>query len=266
MKINLYLILGVLSFLIMISLFIPQINSLEEAIPDDIYSCQVDNDCIAVKNGCCGCSAGGSFVAINKDYQDYWNNKLLIDCKEIGCAAVMSNNKTCFSIPKCLEGFCGFSHNEYDICKLDVHDHCLGLDKKQLNDTIDIMNPYYPSDLNCNDILNFCSGISDILRIPRVNYREISQPIKINNDISGQVKDASLEKEYYSIIYLVFGAGIWFVLFSYILVCSDKIIKCLKEDNITTKDQVILIIFVILTIVLFVYIEEIRSGIITFFD
>jgi len=75
-------------------------------ITDSIYKCNKDDDCISVKSGCCGCTAGGSNIAINKDYLDYWNQKLSEECEEIGCPAVMSDHWTCFATPKCVNGEC----------------------------------------------------------------------------------------------------------------------------------------------------------------
>lgn len=75
-------------------------------ITDSIYKCNKDNDCVSVKSDCCGCTAGGSNTAINKDYLDYWNQKLSDECKEIGCPAVMSDHWTCFAKPKCVNGKC----------------------------------------------------------------------------------------------------------------------------------------------------------------
>ncbi len=75
-------------------------------LTDDIYKCNEDDDCISVKSGCCGCTAGGSNTAINRTYLDYWNNKMLDECKEISCLAVISNHWTCFAKPKCINDKC----------------------------------------------------------------------------------------------------------------------------------------------------------------
>ena len=76
------------------------------SITNDLYGCNRDNDCISVKSGCCGCTAGGSSTTVNKDYLDYWDKKLLDECKEVNCPAVMSNDWTWFAEPKCAEGRC----------------------------------------------------------------------------------------------------------------------------------------------------------------
>lgn len=70
----------------------------------DFYFCTQDSDCVSVKNDCCGCTAGGSAVAINKSLESEWQKKL--DCKEIMCTAVMSSHPSCFQEPKCVESKC----------------------------------------------------------------------------------------------------------------------------------------------------------------
>lgn len=77
-----------------------------------IYECKEDNECISVSPGCCGCSAGGTAIAINKNYQNYWSNKLLPTCMRVLCTAVMSNDWTCFAQPKCVKGKCQLIKNK----------------------------------------------------------------------------------------------------------------------------------------------------------
>ena len=69
----------------------------------DVKYCEQDNDCIKVKEGCCGCEMGGSSIAINKKYLDYWNNKLSDDCKGVMCLAVYKCVK---DAPKCIDNKC----------------------------------------------------------------------------------------------------------------------------------------------------------------
>jgi len=84
---------------------IPEEN---EEIPDDgdLYSCEVDEDCVAVKDGCCGCSSGGGSTAINKKYQDKWNSDLEIECETTLCISVISDHWTCFAEPECVDNKC----------------------------------------------------------------------------------------------------------------------------------------------------------------
>ncbi len=75
---------------------------------EDIKFCEKNSDCIKVNAGCCGCTAGGNAITINRTYENYWNNKLEEDCKKIDCVAVMSNHWTCseFTEPKCVNNKC----------------------------------------------------------------------------------------------------------------------------------------------------------------
>ncbi len=70
----------------------------------DFYSCAEDSDCISVKNDCCGCTAGGTATAINKNLKDQWKN----NCGRTGvfCPAVMSDDPSCFSEPRCVNNKC----------------------------------------------------------------------------------------------------------------------------------------------------------------
>ncbi len=72
------------------------------------YYCNTDSDCISVADGCCDCNHGGTAIAINKKYLDYWKEKMLEECdpEETICMTVISNHWTCFAEPKCVEGEC----------------------------------------------------------------------------------------------------------------------------------------------------------------
>lgn len=72
----------------------------------DFYSCANNSDCIAVKNDCCGCTAGGTATAINKNLKDQWKNNC--DAVEpVLCPGVMSNDSSCINkTPKCASNKC----------------------------------------------------------------------------------------------------------------------------------------------------------------
>jgi len=73
--------------------------------PVDFCSCTEDSDCISVKADCCGCTAGGKAISINKAYLNEWLNKL--GCKDIMCPAVMSGDPSCINKkPKCENNKC----------------------------------------------------------------------------------------------------------------------------------------------------------------
>ncbi|HOW36635.1 MAG TPA: hypothetical protein PLK34_00055 [Candidatus Pacearchaeota archaeon] len=70
---------------------------------EDYYSCKEDNDCVKVKDGCCGCGSGGKATAVNKSLKENWED----DIEPCVCPAVESNDWTCVSAePKCVRGKC----------------------------------------------------------------------------------------------------------------------------------------------------------------
>ena len=75
-------------------------------IPEKYYACEIDNDCILVQDGCCGCGGGGKNTTINKKYEETYLNKTGLICKNVDCGAVVSNNPSCFSSPVCIQNKC----------------------------------------------------------------------------------------------------------------------------------------------------------------
>lgn len=71
-----------------------------------VKHCKDDNECIKIKGDCCECNTGGTAIAINRKYSDYWNNKLNRQCKDIFCTQVISNDWTCFANVSCIENKC----------------------------------------------------------------------------------------------------------------------------------------------------------------
>ena len=78
----------------------------KEGLENQIYNCKKDSDCISIKAGCCSCTAGGKNTAINKNYKNYWNDKLSNACINSACPMVLSNDWTCFAEPKCVNEKC----------------------------------------------------------------------------------------------------------------------------------------------------------------
>lgn len=108
-KINSNSSIGITIRTVYFNRIIDQEEQKEPSSEEEIYVCKEDRECLLVNNGCCGCGAGGTAISINKDYSNYWNNKLTEGCKEMGCVAVMSNDWTCFARPRCINNRCGLS-------------------------------------------------------------------------------------------------------------------------------------------------------------
>lgn len=79
-----------------------------EISAEELYSCEIDEDCIAVREGCCGCNSGGRSTLINKKYLSNWSSYYALACSGTGCLAVMSDHWTCFAEPKCTDTKCEF--------------------------------------------------------------------------------------------------------------------------------------------------------------
>lgn len=78
-----------------------------EISKEELKRCSQDSDCIKIQGGCCPCTDGGGNIAINKKYEEYWNNKLTKEC--IGtrniCLAVMM---ACGGNVGCINKSCTF--------------------------------------------------------------------------------------------------------------------------------------------------------------
>lgn len=78
-----------------------------EISKEELKRCSQDSDCVKIQGGCCPCTDGGGNIAINKKYEEYWNNKLTKEC--IGtrniCLAVM---RACGGNVGCINKSCTF--------------------------------------------------------------------------------------------------------------------------------------------------------------
>jgi hypothetical protein len=88
--------------LIICSLLFLVIGCTQVPTEEDIYACNLDDDCVLVSMGCCTCSSGGSNTAINKSYLDYWNDSVLGDCGDTMCLTVMSGDPSCLGAVEAL--------------------------------------------------------------------------------------------------------------------------------------------------------------------
>lgn len=78
-----------------------------ESAATDIFSCKSDSDCVSVKADCCGCTAGGAAIAINKEHKKKWLNDL--GCETIFCPAVISDDPSCIGKPECVNNKCAIN-------------------------------------------------------------------------------------------------------------------------------------------------------------
>lgn len=93
--------------------------------PADFFSCGQDSDCVSVKGDCCGCTAGGTAAAVNKNFAKDWEDKLSKECKDIACIQVISNAPSCFKDPKCIDNKCVLEEKSAaagDICDIGKSD------------------------------------------------------------------------------------------------------------------------------------------------
>lgn len=69
----------------------------------EVFACTTDDECISVAGGSCGCSSGGTNVAINIRYEDYWQKS---NHGNGMCLTVISNDASCLATPRCVFGKC----------------------------------------------------------------------------------------------------------------------------------------------------------------
>lgn len=81
-------------------------KSHHEAAAEHGQDCKVDSDCIAINDGCCGCSQGGKKQALAKSMAEDETAKLAVSCAEVMCMQVISNDPSCKKNPICLSGRC----------------------------------------------------------------------------------------------------------------------------------------------------------------
>ena len=71
-----------------------------------LRTCSNDGQCVRINADCCGCTAGGKAAAINKEYEENWEDTIESKCEDVACTAVMSNDWTCFAPIKCVLNKC----------------------------------------------------------------------------------------------------------------------------------------------------------------
>ncbi len=83
-----------------------------KADPDDIKQCTTDSQCITVASSCCGCTAGGKNMAINKSEHAQWLKDRASNCKDTICPAVISQDESCSATAVCVKGQCELSSSK----------------------------------------------------------------------------------------------------------------------------------------------------------
>lgn len=77
---------------------------------EELKSCAANSECIKIKPICCGDNTGGTFVSINKNHLDYWNQKInALDCSKeenICDIATPCLDQSCLMDPECIKGVC----------------------------------------------------------------------------------------------------------------------------------------------------------------
>ena len=115
-----------------------------------VFICKSDNDCLKVDASCCGCGADGSAIAINKSYNEYWNNKLINECRDHVCATVMSLHISCFSEPECVDNKCKLVLSNDSICNSWGHDMCKYISEEDL-DRVNMTDG-----ISCREVIEMC--------------------------------------------------------------------------------------------------------------
>ena len=101
------ILLIVLIIVAILTVFVLILNKpIKTVNPDDIYNCTREADCVSFQSGCCNCRNGGTNIALNRRYLDYWVKELSLKCQEMVCATVISDDWTCLAEPKCVDNKC----------------------------------------------------------------------------------------------------------------------------------------------------------------
>ncbi|MEM3126671.1 MAG: hypothetical protein QW331_01215 [Candidatus Woesearchaeota archaeon] len=94
---------GIKNFLVLLLILIIACAQ-QTSQPIQTTECASDNDCVIVKEDCCGCQMGGQSKAIAKSLQQKYEAEMTEKCKEIFCVARYACNENLK--PRCIEGKC----------------------------------------------------------------------------------------------------------------------------------------------------------------
>ena len=95
---------------------------------------------------------------INKDYEIYWNERLFLGCKGLGCADTMSTHISCSSDPKCVNNRCvliesngQIVENRKEICSSLSYERCKSNSFSRNWDEVLVV-----FGISCKESLNLC--------------------------------------------------------------------------------------------------------------
>jgi len=122
------------------------------ASDEELYSCEISEDCIKVLSGCCGCR---DHTTLNKDYVNDWNSLKEFSCYDTLCVAIACiTGWTYYTEPECIDNTCQLIYDQKWICEADFSDICLNNIPQNKWDESKIW--VGDKSLLCSDILELC--------------------------------------------------------------------------------------------------------------
>lgn len=109
-KLTLFLILLMIMSLIGAKCFKSEAPTTDKPVvhvhEQQVNTCSKDDDCIIFKVDCCDCNQGGKHQAIPKSQLEEQTSKLLVDCEEVVCLQMISQDPSCKQKAGCKSGKC----------------------------------------------------------------------------------------------------------------------------------------------------------------
>lgn len=120
-------------------------------------ACRQDSDCTKTSLDCCGCSAGGVGVGINKRSLDRHSKRRERQCGEaVLCVTAMSSDWSCTGTPVCVDRSCQIAWAIGGTCKTD--EDCK---------SVDVESVCKPRQLTCGSARCIQGGCSVVPRPAR---------------------------------------------------------------------------------------------------
>ncbi len=116
----------------------------------ELTSCKIDDDCVAVRSGCCGCGE----IVINKNQAANLNSYDSLSCRNTGCAAVV-----CFpfiaNAIKCVDKICKFVNWTEAPCDSRIYSFCKNSIPKSIWNSSNSLDFDY-NEPSCNEVVTLC--------------------------------------------------------------------------------------------------------------